>query len=340
MLILRELKRAGFYSGIEHAQVFTAADLEKHLKGFAWDVILSDFNMPGFDALAALSLKKQFAPDTPFLVISGAVGEETAVELMKAGAEDFITKSNMGRLVPAIERSIKDAAVRRREEIAHLAAEKAVRMREDMLAIVSHDVRNPLSAIKLGLKLIEKTLLTPVTNERDTALSNQVARLQRSADRMNSLINDILDHINAILSEVAEIFVPLAASKSLQLHICYLPNDPLADFDRERIFQVFSNFLGNAIKFTPSGGDITIEANEQLKDYVFDVKDSGCGMPEEHLPHVFDRYWQAQNTARQGTGLGLSIAHGIVLAHGGKVWVNSKVGEGTVFSFNIPKLLP
>jgi signal transduction histidine kinase len=106
--------------------------------------------------------------------------------------------------------------------------------------------------------------------------------------------------------------------------------------DPDRLHQVFTNLLGNAIKFTPRGGVVTVGAWLEPEQVVFWVADSGPGIPEEHLPHLFDRFWQARSTDRRGAGLGLAIAKGIVEAHGGRIWARSVLGEGSTFTFCIP----
>ena len=113
-------------------------------------------------------------------------------------------------------------------------------------------------------------------------------------------------------------------------------NVPAVAADRDRVLQVFGNLLGNAIKFTPAGGTVTIGAVNDGVEVRFSVCDTGPGIPPEHVPHVFDRYWQAKSTAKLGTGLGLSIAKGIVEAHAGRIWVESEPGRGASFIFTLP----
>jgi len=107
--------------------------------------------------------------------------------------------------------------------------------------------------------------------------------------------------------------------------------------DRSRIFQVFSNLVGNALKFTPKGGAIDVRGRLNGDEALFTIADTGAGIPPENLPHLFDRFWQARETRRAGAGLGLYIAKGIVEAHGGRLWVESKLGVGTTFFFTLPR---
>lgn len=230
-------------------------------------------------------------------------------------------------------------------------AQRAIRAREEMLAIVSHDLKNPLSTI-----LMSTALMGTASGDGDRRKSRkEIDRIRRAAERMNRLIQDLLDtasidagklsverrrlSVVPLVHETIEALQPLAASKSLHLH-SDLPSDlPEISGDSGRLQQVFTNLVGNAIKFTPAGGTITVRAEAADGDIQFSVTDTGSGIPEESRPHLFERFWQARRTARQGTGLGLSIARGIVVAHGGRIWVESHVGEGSTFFFTLPAAL-
>lgn len=169
---------------------------------------------------------------------------------------------------------------------------------------------------------------------------------------MRRLIDDLLDHAKIesgslalqlktqlaepLLREVATRFEPLAANKKIRLTYAPARDLPSLTIDRDRLDQVLSNFLGNAIKFTPEGGEIRLRAEKRAGDLLLSVSDNGPGMPPEQTDHVFDRYWQARGTAHQGAGLGLAIAKSIVQAHGGQVGVDSVPGHGTTFYAKLP----
>ena len=230
---------------------------------------------------------------------------------------------------------------------AKLDAQEATRAREDLL-VVSHDMRNPLSVIQLGAKLMGKT----AADQNTLGYTQGLKFIEQSTDRLNRLIQDILDYekiragtieiqpklelVRQMLDEVSEMMRPLAESKSQQIALDYQGGDSVL-CDRGRILQVFSNLIGNSIKFTDAGGKIVIGSSITPTDFVFFVKDQGPGIPEEQLSNVFNRYWQARKTARQGTGLGLAIAKGIVEAHHGRIWAESKLGEGSRFYFTLPR---
>ena len=173
----------------------------------------------------------------------------------------------------------------------------------------------------------------------------------RSAGQMDRLIADLLDlaqiragklaveqkpqDVEGLIREGVEMLRPLAAKKDLKLD-GMTSTGLQVRCDRERVFQILANLVGNAIKFTSEGGSISIEAQITGHEVRFSVRDTGQGISEEELPRVFDRFWQAQRMNRAGIGLGLCIAKGLVEAHGGRLWLESKLGAGTTFFFTLP----
>ena len=229
------------------------------------------------------------------------------------------------------------------------AAQDATRARDDLVAIVSHDLRNPIHTINMAAAFLLE--VAPPDDRRVTS-RRQIEVIQRSANRANRLISDLLDvariqaggmavepvpvETASLVQEAVEAATPLATGKKLRLEREVPENLLAVCSDRDRVLQVFGNLIGNAIKFTPEGGQITIRAENETLAVKFAVCDTGPGIPPEHLPHVFDRYWQAKSTDKLGTGLGLSIAKGIVEAHGGRIWVESEPGQGASFLFTLP----
>ncbi len=230
---------------------------------------------------------------------------------------------------------------------------EAIRRREEFLAIVSHDLKNPLNAIQMTTRSLLHQFAGSEVGRR------QIAIVDRSVRRMSSLIRDLLDlsaveggnlklrheehDAASLMSEAVEMMRPLAAVKSQTLREVPPPEPVPVLCDRERVLQVFSNLVGNAIKFTPGGGSITVSAGSLDHLVRFSVADTGPGIPQEELPHVFERFWKAAGTAREdshGAGLGLSIARGIVEAHGGTMWAESQVGVGTLFHLTLPVARP
>jgi signal transduction histidine kinase len=232
------------------------------------------------------------------------------------------------------------------ERAAHAAAEEATRAREEILSVVSHDLRNPLGAILIGA-----SSLLQIDNDRGHRISGIAARMHRQAERMARLIEDLVDFAgiqagklalerddhspNEIISAASDIFTPLAQERGLTLQTRIQPGLPPIKCDSERAVQVISNLMSNAIKVTPRGGQVSIGAEARDTDVVFFVHDDGPGIDDKELPNLFERYWRGKTSPYRGAGLGLSIARGIVDAHGGKIWAESKLGVGSTFYFSL-----
>jgi signal transduction histidine kinase/PAS domain-containing protein len=228
-------------------------------------------------------------------------------------------------------------------------AQEAVQSREDLLAVVSHDLRNPLGVVLTSSALLLKG---PLPEDKEGRARRQVEAIQRAGHRMNRLIRDLLDFASikagqlsitknphdatALVREVLETLDPLAAQKKQHLSGRLPPGPAWISCDRDRMTQVLSNLIGNALKFTPDGGSITVTVEPGDRMVRIEVADTGPGMSTEELQHVFDRYWQARRRNRDGIGLGLSIVKGIVEAHGGAVWAESEVGRGSTFFLTVP----
>jgi PAS domain S-box-containing protein len=228
-------------------------------------------------------------------------------------------------------------------------AQSAIAARDDLLAVVSHDLGNPLSAIRIGTSLLLNTI---PREEQQSGGWKHLEFIRQSALQMESLINDLLDvkrldagkvalhvrdlRVRQVVGEVMEVFEPIAREREqdLQSH-CDDALPPIAA-DAQRIVQVLSNLVSNALKFTPTGGRVAVHARHASEYVLFSVSDTGPGLPTDDLPHVFDRFWQAQKEGRKGLGLGLAIARGLVEAHGGRIWVESELGSGATFLFTIP----
>ncbi|HVG24027.1 MAG TPA: HAMP domain-containing sensor histidine kinase [Thermoanaerobaculia bacterium] len=229
----------------------------------------------------------------------------------------------------------------------YLESQQAVRAREEVLAIVSHDLRNPLSAVTLGGSLL-KTSPTLADEDRE-----QVETIAASARRMSRLIEDLLDVTrleggkrlpidpapvtpSELLGEAADLFRAQASVASVTMTYELDPDMAPVRADRHRILQVLSNLIGNSLKFTPAGGRISVRAKRIGEEVLFSTSDTGPGIPRENLNDIFSPYWQAKRAERLGAGLGLPIAKGIVEAHGGRIWVESEPGRGTDFYFTLP----
>jgi len=221
-------------------------------------------------------------------------------------------------------------------------SKQAVRVREQILAIVSHDLRNPLSTI----------LMTSGSLAKKGAMPEAVARIRRAADRMLRLIDDLLDFASievgilaikvkpedagAIIRETAAGFEGSLKERGLELRTEVADLLPPASCDRDRVLQILSNLVGNASKATPPDGHIALGVAARGSDLTFSVADDGPGISKDDVTHLFERYWRSGQAEYRGTGLGLAISRGLVVAHGGRLWVETELGHGATFFFTIP----
>lgn len=286
------------------------------------------------------------------------------IEAMNPQAAVFLPLLARGQLIGVLtlfrsNREFDEDDLAFAEDLARLAAlaldnsrlldavRGSLRAREEMVGVVSHDLRNPVAAVKM----LSRALLTATGDAAPASLGN-VLLIAEAAEQMDTLIRDLLDvsRLDAgklalapeladpteLLTDALRTLQPLVHEKNIALDVQIEVGLPKVLADSERIQQALSNIVGNAIKFTPPGGKIVITLRGDSDTVTVSVADTGSGIPEEQLPKVFDRYWQSTRTNRQGAGLGLAIAKGIIEGHGGSIWLESTVGEGTVAQFTLP----
>ena len=280
------------------------------------------------------------------------MGERQQISGLRKSGEEFPAEAAIERIeidgrnvYAAVLRDI--SARQRAEDLLH----QAIEARDDMMGIVSHDLRNPANAVKMLARSI-------VEGESGRAIPADVRErvevIRQAAEQMDALIQDLLDitrleagrlvvsprdvELPSLIARSVEALRPLADAGGVTLSTT-IPALPTLRVDPDRVTQILSNVIGNAIKFTPAGGAVTVTA--RLIDHVVEiaVTDNGEGIPAAQLPRVFDRFFQASLTSRaprHGAGLGLPIARGIVEAHGGRIWVESSPGAGTTVLFTLP----
>jgi signal transduction histidine kinase len=290
------------------------------------------------DALEELGVKSMMA--VPLIARGRGLGVLTFVAAesgRRYSASDLALAEEIGRRAAI---AIDNAQLYER-------AQRAILARQDLLATVSHDLKNPLSAILMATTLLKNASPT----EGAAARKKLVDMIERSVHRMNRLLGDLLDiasieaghlavktqrhPVALLISEAVELHRVAAAQKELRLEGVFPVEELEVDCDRDRVLQVFGNLIGNAIKFTRKGS-IRVGAELRGEETLFSVADSGPGIEPDDLSHVFDRFWQARKTAGLGTGLGLTIAKGLVEVHGGRIWAESTLGQGATFFFTIP----
>ena len=250
----------------------------------------------------------------------------------------------------SVRKAVEEEARRAKTEIERLyrVATDAVQTRDEMLSVVVHDLRNPLNAALLAVSVLVRP-----KDERRVQTKRVSERIQRSLTRASRLIDDLLDiariekehglaieprpvSVERLFGDTFEMLGPAAAAAAISLDMQVERGLRRVWADEPRIVQVLSNLVGNAVKFTPKGGHVLVTAEAYGTEILFAVTDTGPGIPPEHIPHLFDRFWQAR-ADRRGIGLGLPIAKGIVEAHGGRIWAESEVGRGSRFAFTLPR---
>jgi signal transduction histidine kinase len=231
---------------------------------------------------------------------------------------------------------------------ARLEAERATQSRDEIMAVLAHDLRNPMQAI-LGAAAMLRVTVEEEKRQR------QVAMIQRATQGMERLVTDLLDmaridsgafvietrpvDVAAVIRQVIDLCESQAAARSVALKAEVPGALPGIEADPGRLVQLLSNLLGNAMKFSPPNTSVVVRAAASSRGVEVSVADSGVGIPAENLPRIFDRFWQGCGQSRAGVGLGLAICKGIVDAHDGRIWATSEVGRGTTFYFEIPQPL-
>ncbi len=362
--------RGGFESALSVGDPTAPAQLhaESSKPGRKYDVILSDYCFPTYSGREALTLAREFAPQTPFIFISGMMGDEIAVECLKAGATDYVLKDRLSRLVPVTKRALKEADERARRERAEMARHKSesrleqsnreLRRKNEEIQnfyhTLSHELKTPLTSASEFISIVMDGLAGPLTATQSEYLS--IAR--DSCRQLRMCIDDLLDatrldtgklaldfkpaSLPALVQRITAAMKPQATEKSIRLHEEVALNVPLIAMDEHRITQVVANLVTNAIKFTPWGGSIQVKvepAPGQAGLVQVSVSDTGCGIPRAERDRIFDRLYQVRAgdaATEKGLGLGLFLCRELVELHGGRIWVESHAGGGSTFVFVLP----
>jgi signal transduction histidine kinase len=281
----------------------------------------------------------------PLMSQKGPVGVLTLISTKSArrfaGSDLAVAEDLAQRIGTAIERAQ-----------VYNEAREAVQARQDILAFVSHDLKNSLMSLFLNVEMLTRSA---PRDERRRGWK-QLERIRRGVTQMQRMIEDLLDvgsiesgrlaidsrehEIGELFEDAVELSAPLIHDKRIEIKIEMPPPPFKVRCDRERMMQVFSNLIGNAVKFVPERGTIVLSAAASGASALVAVRDTGPGIPPARLPHLFQRYWQADETARKGRGLGLFITKGIVEAQGGVIWAESQVGTGSTFFITLPLITP
>ena len=351
-MILRELRRGGFT--LMHERVETAAALRAALERETWDVVLSDYYLPGFDAPGALAVLQASGGDLPFIVVSGSVGEDMAVAAMRAGATDYIMKDRLQRLPPAVARALADATVRRER----LQLQRDLAQAQKLEAIgrlaggVAHDFNNVLTAI-LGsaeLLLLDAPRGAATREEieiiRDAAMRAQELIRQLLAFSARQVLQPAVIDLNDLVKNLGRMLRRLIG-EDLALATELAPDLGTVRADAGQVEQVLVNLAVNARDAMPDGGALTIRTmNADIPEsgdlpggrfIAVEVADTGVGMDADTLGRVFEPFFTTKERGK-GTGLGLATVYGIVRQSGGHITVTSTPGAGTTFRIYLPRV--
>jgi signal transduction histidine kinase len=346
-LVTRAIRQGGYT--LEAERVETRSALAEALRK-PWDVVISDYNLPTFNGLEAMRLVRESAgADLPFLIVSGTIGEEKAVEALKSGAGDFIAKANLSRLVPAIERELRDAQMRRerRETLEQLKA--AVAARDQFISIASHELKTPLTSLQLQVQSLERSLENGTLDP--DRMKHKLKTVARSTERMGELVNRLLDvsritggvmdliredlDLVQLTEEVVARFGEALRQADSALRLV-APAAVPGRWDRMRLDTVISNLLSNAIKYG-EGKPIAVRVEIDGKTARLAVQDRGIGIDPVDQARIFERFERAVTERHYGGfGVGLWVARLVAEAHGGRLDVHSAPGEGSTFVLELP----
>jgi signal transduction histidine kinase len=240
--------------------------------------------------------------------------------------------------------ALRLARTYRREAVALETARKALASRDELMGIVAHDLRSPLSAITMRAERLQETASDASTREQAAAINNTATRMSHLIKTMLDVavaeagklaVDPVPNNVDHLVGEAIEMVSTIAAAKQVHLELRVPETGLVVLADRERVFQVLANLLGNAIKFTPTGGRVTVAVDRTGDVVTFSISDTGPGIAADHLPRVFDRYWKDDSRTTKGTGLGLFISKSIVDAHGGTITAESPPNRGATFRFTL-----
>ena len=369
-LVLRELRLGGYAP--TYRRVLTRATLREALSTEKWDIIISDHSLPEFSAPEAFALVREMNIDIPFIIVSGTVGEEVAVEAMRSGVHDFLLKGHFKRLVAAIEREIREAAVRaeRRTIREQLLISERMASMGTLAAGVAHEINNPLSVVAGNLHVIRKELDTMsrylgageggVPNGGAEVLGRlraatdsvreSVRDAEEASERVRAIVRDLRvfsrpedDRRGSVdIHHVLESALRMARNELRQRASVVLAfgTVPAVEGNEGRLGQIFLNLIVNAAHAIPEGRglDDTVSVGTRMEGemVVVEISDTGSGIPPEIMPRIFDAFFTTKPIG-VGTGLGLAICHRLLTAMNGRVEVDSAVGVGSTFRVFLPR---
>ena len=356
-LLLLELRRGGYDPTWKRVE--TAAGMKASLAESSWDLVISDYRMPGFSALDALSVLHERGLDLPFIIVSGAIGEDTAVGAMKAGAHDYIMKDNLARLTPVIARELREAEMRQEHKQleAQVLQSRKLEAVGQLASGVAHDFNNLLTVIVGRSEFVRRRLTRHYLPHQDIdlviATAKRAASLTRQLlafSRKQMLQPQVLD-LNAVVAGIEPMLSRLIG-EHIHFRLALAPGLGAVKADPGQFEQVIVNLALNARDAMPGGGELVIETgNVELDEadcrrlegvdpgphVMLAVTDTGVGMSAETQTHLFEPFFTTKGPDK-GTGLGLATVYGIVRQSDGAISVSSDLGRGASFKTYLPRV--
>jgi signal transduction histidine kinase len=346
-IIIHTLQSEGGFK-IDYKRVESANDMQTALETEHWDLILADYTMPHFSGPSALRILQESGQDIPFIIVSGSIGEETAVEAMKAGAHDYIMKGNLRRLIPAVVRELRESEVRaaRKRAEEELRTTERLRMAGEMTASIIHDLKGPMQIITSMNEFLDENNLSKEQRAKHCQIIDE--QIQRMAYLTRKLldfargeleINRTPVDLPALCREVHDTYKEVMARLGIDLTFISRKEtgiSPMLMLDKGRIRRSIVNLIDNARDAMPEGGELRIKLMINQSSASLEIEDTGRGIPDKIRDRIFKPF--VTSGKFNGTGLGLAIVNEIVESHGGRIDVVSTTNIGTAFIITLPRI--
>jgi signal transduction histidine kinase len=346
LLVVLEMRRGGYAAEVRRVD---SADGLRAALADPYDAVICDWSLPRLGGLEALRIVREASPDLPVVLVSGTIGEENAVQALKAGAGDFVPKQNLSRLVPAIEREIRDAQVRRERRETLEALKQAVAARDQFMSIASHELKTPLTSLQLQLQSLQRALYAGAGDPDRVA--HKLKAVTRATERLGELVNRLLDvsrisgngieivredfDLGDLAGDVVRRFRETLRESGSRVEVAAAV-PVFGRWDRLRVHTIVTNLLSNAIKYG-EGKPIEVKVDVDGARARLVVTDHGIGIAPTDQARIFERFERAVPERHYGGfGVGLWVARLVAEAHGGRIAVESLPGNGSTFTLELP----
>ena len=351
-MLLRELAHGGYEPVYE--RIDTSEAMRSSLAEDTWEIVIADHSLPHFSSAAALKVLQELELDVPFIILSGVIGEDTAVDAMKAGAQDYVFKGNMARLIPAVQRELQEAGMRREHRELEATNEQILKSQDELVRMeklaaigqlsggVAHDLRTPLGVILNSVYTLNRLLGTHPEVASNNKIAKCVQTISEQVNRANDVVTDMLDfaRINSpalrpvILNDVIdECLSTINGPSNVEIVTDYQRGMAKVMADVDQVRRVFMNLITNAHEAMAKGGRLSISTKSCDGYAQMEFADTGVGINDEDLGKIFDPLF---TTKVKGTGLGLAICHQVMEKHGGSIDVSSNSHGGATFTLKLP----